>query len=177
MLAGSRQQLKQTFPVLKVPDIVDCLNEVEIGFKLTEEEILKPTYARVAMLYESIAEILMHNTIPADNFQMMEILEHPELHKDSIKLLSLFQLLLQLLPNIGIDDFGLVDLIKPEPARYKRILSGIINFVKFREERSLVFEKCTLESETAISNAKTLQTKHSELDSKVSHIKYVQNYI
>lgn len=50
----------------------------------------------------------------------MEILEHPEIHRDSTKLLSLFKLMLNLLPNIGIEDFGLQDLIKPDPSRYRR---------------------------------------------------------
>jgi hypothetical protein len=56
----------------------------------------------------------------------MEILEHPEIHRDSTKLLSLFKLMLNLLPNIGIEDFGLQDLIKPDPSRYRRYINAFL---------------------------------------------------
>jgi kinetochore protein Nuf2 len=42
---------------------------------------------------------------------------------------------------VGILDFSIRDLIKPDPLRLKLILSATINFVKFREEQSAVFEK------------------------------------
>jgi kinetochore protein Nuf2 len=113
----------------------------------------------------------------------MEILEHPEIHRDSTKLLSLFKLMLNLLPNIGIEDFGLQDLIKPDPGRYRRyarfinndvhrILSGLINFIKFREDRNQFFERCTAESEAAVESGKNLEKRNVELNAKVAHIKY-----
>jgi kinetochore protein Nuf2 len=42
---------------------------------------------------------------------------------------------------VGILDFSIRDLIKPDPTRVKAILSAIINFVKFREEQSNVLDK------------------------------------
>lgn len=47
---------------------------------------------------------------------------------------------------VGVDDFSLRDLIKPEPAHVRRILSAVINFAKFREERMIVFEHYTAKS-------------------------------
>lgn len=128
----------------------------------------------------------------------MEILEHPELHRDSLRLLALFKLMLNLLPNIGIEDFGLQDLIKPDAGRYRRcvcllpfkhpannavciiafrILSGLINFIKFREDRSQFFERCMQDSEAAIESAKKLELRNTELNAKVAHIKYVRNLL
>jgi kinetochore protein Nuf2 len=48
-----------------------------------------------------------------------------------------------MLKQIGMDDFSLVDLIKPDPKRLRVILSSIINFAKFREDRLAIFEICT----------------------------------
>jgi len=42
---------------------------------------------------------------------------------------------------VGITDFSIRDLIKPDAARVKNILSAIINFAKFREEQLPVFDK------------------------------------
>ena len=44
---------------------------------------------------------------------------------------------------VGIHDFSIRDLIKPDPLRVKNILSAIINFAKFREEQLIVFDKYT----------------------------------
>jgi kinetochore protein Nuf2 len=44
---------------------------------------------------------------------------------------------------VGIEDFSFRDLVKPEPARVRRIMSAIINFVKFREERMSMLEQYT----------------------------------
>jgi kinetochore protein Nuf2 len=45
--------------------------------------------------------------------------------------------------QVGVLDFCIRDLIKPESARVKKILSAIINFAKFREEQLPVFDKHT----------------------------------
>lgn len=58
--------------------------------------------------------------------------------------------------RVGIHDFSIRDLIKPESHRVKTILSAIINFAKFREEQLPVFDKYTERSET-------YETKHREL--------------
>lgn len=47
---------------------------------------------------------------------------------------------IKLMTEVGIDDFSIRDLIKPEAGRVKKILSAVINFAKFREERMPVFE-------------------------------------
>ncbi len=48
--------------------------------------------------------------------------------------------------HIAMDTFSLSDLIRPEPLRVIAILSGLINFTKFREERLAQFEECTVQS-------------------------------
>lgn len=43
--------------------------------------------------------------------------------------------------QVGVQDFSIRDLIKPEAQRVKTILSAVINFAKFREEQLSVFDK------------------------------------
>ena len=45
--------------------------------------------------------------------------------------------------KVGVFDFCLRDLTNPDAVRLRRILSGVINFAKFREERLLFFDQCT----------------------------------
>jgi kinetochore protein Nuf2 len=42
---------------------------------------------------------------------------------------------------VGISDFNLGDIIRPEPQRLRMILSGIINYMKFREDQIKILIK------------------------------------
>jgi kinetochore protein Nuf2 len=55
-----------------------------------------------------------------------------------------------LMSQVGILDFSIRDLIKPDAQRVKKILSAIINFAKFREEQLPVFDKHTERSVDAL---------------------------
>lgn len=48
--------------------------------------------------------------------------------------------------EVGIDDFSLRDVLKPEPPRVRRILSAVINFAKFREEQMAIYDQYTQKS-------------------------------
>lgn len=75
---------------------------------------------------------------------------------------------------VGIDDFSLKDVLKPEPSRIRIIFSGVINFAKFREEQLIFFdefsskaENLTLLKRQAESRVAELQRKHAALEYKI----------
>jgi kinetochore protein Nuf2 len=52
----------------------------------------------------------------------------------------------KLMMGVGVDDFTLKDIIKPETPRLRMIFSGVINFAKFREEQLVLFEEFSSKS-------------------------------
>jgi len=64
--------------------------------------------------------------------------------------------LVTLMSQVGITDFSIRDLIKPDSQRVKKIMSAVINFAKFREEQLPVFDKYTERSEQ-------YETQHRQL--------------
>ncbi len=48
--------------------------------------------------------------------------------------------------KIGVDSFSIRDIINPNGPRLRRILSAIINFAKFREDRMVLFEEFSAQS-------------------------------
>ena len=72
---------------------------------------------------------------------------------------------------VGVDDFSLRDVIKPEGVQVRRILSAIINFAKFREERMTVFEQYTQKIEEYMQRRDSLQFQNAELRERVSSLK------
>ena len=69
----------------------------------------------------------------------------------------------KLMDSVGINDFSLKDVLKPETSRIRMILSGIINFAKFREEQLVFFEEFSLKAEELSSKKKCNEQKMTEL--------------
>lgn len=73
--------------------------------------------------------------------------------------------------EVGIDDFNLKDLIRPEGPRLRIILSAIINFAKFREEQLGVFEDFSKKAEELVEQRNKLAAREAELTGKISYFK------
>jgi kinetochore protein Nuf2 len=66
---------------------------------------------------------------------------------------------------VGIHDFNMRDVLKPEHMRFRILLSAVINFAKFREEQLGVFEELSKKSSLTAETLSDLQAKESELTS------------
>lgn len=72
--------------------------------------------------------------------------------------------------DCGIDDFSIMDIVKPEPQRLRRLLSAVVNFARFREEHMGDCEDLVQQSEQNAENFRTLMTEHDELSNKVAEL-------
>lgn len=66
-------------------------------------------------------------------------LEFPNLHEESLQNLKFLKSAMRLMHICGVHDFGLIDLTSPSYKRLRRQLSAVINFIKFREERLVLY--------------------------------------
>ncbi|KAJ3092285.1 kinetochore-associated Ndc80 complex subunit nuf2 [Quaeritorhiza haematococci] len=164
-----------SFPTLKPPEIVNCMADLSIPF--SEEDLVRPQPHRILGAYENLADILMGVTreqYSQPSFAVMEILEYPDLHQESISLMAFYRQLYKLMTEVGVDAFSLRDVIKPEPGPLRRILSAVINFAKFREERMVFFEQCTQKTEEINERKHVLEQQNQDLAEKVNSIRLRQ---
>jgi kinetochore protein Nuf2 len=132
------------FPTLNNAEILQCMEELRIPF--TEQDLSKPSSIKVIKVFEDFLDILMGITreeLEQPHFSVMENLENPELHQQSLEDITFFRHLQRLMHSVGIQDFSIKDIMRPEAPRVRRILSAVINFAKFREEHLAEFEKHT----------------------------------
>lgn len=148
----------------------------DLRIPLTDHELNKPTPIVVQRILECFADIFMG--IPKESFNsvqpsfgVMEMLEYPDLHLDSISLVSFYRTILRLMIEVGIEDFSLRDLIRPEGPRLRLILSAVINFAKFREEQLAVFEDFSRKSDQIVEEKSRLIQRKAELTKKLDAIK------
>lgn len=65
------------------------------------------------------------------------------------------------------------DLVFPEPNRTRNILSALINFIKFAEERASFLKKLRDQSVQAVEERVSMTQKVAELKQKIAEIKWV----
>lgn len=137
-----------SFPILSNSEILACLRELDV--RLDERDLLRPTHDALRAAYEDLLEILTGVDVATRSQideEALAKLENPEMFLDAIPNLAFIRAMQELAKGVGIDDFGLKDIFKPEYGRTRRNLSAIINFAKFREERLIEYENELAEQE------------------------------
>ncbi|KAJ2013725.1 kinetochore-associated Ndc80 complex subunit nuf2, partial [Coemansia sp. S85] len=122
-------------------DILDVMGQLEIP--ISEEDLDRPTPQRVQTWYEAFLFILKGISLEqmgSSDVELLDVTDFPESHGDDIFLMSFYANMSTLLQQVGVDDFSLRDMLKPEPIRVRRILSGVCNFAMFRDDRMPVLD-------------------------------------
>merc|ERR1712093_646570 len=73
--------------------------------------------------------------------------------------------------SVGVNDFQMSDLNKPESKRMVRYLSAIINFLKFRGERRAKFDEYDTEFDALEEQKSELESKNQECKEELDKLK------
>ena len=161
-----------TYPDLSIEEVSQCLSE--LGHPLNHERLQKPSAAAVQSVFYHFLAIFQG--VKKEQFdiispQIDELLIHPQLHHDSLALISFYKFVQEFMTKIGINSFQLRDLTDPRPKRLLHFLSGIINFAKFREEQLEMFEKQHQSLESATQERDIMKAKKDDLFQLVNELK------
>ncbi|XP_020481995.2 kinetochore protein Nuf2 [Labrus bergylta] len=139
---------ENTFPVYTADAIVNFYRtEVLTGqeakhFNKTDltpapkPETVQTLYMRVLhLLYRFRPEC--HSMVP-----MLENIQHPAYHEGATAIMSVYMRMRQFLPMCLVYDFSLNDLLAPKKQKTLTVLSAIMNFLHFRQQRrAVILEK------------------------------------
>lgn len=183
------------FPLLDFKEISICLQSCD--FIANEELVSRPTSQYIKTLLEQLLDSFMG--LSADNINGMvrnvnkndlsmtktqdaQMEEEPEnggsqIEDDdditsSVRLILLHRGAYEFFLICGVNDFTLVDIMRPEPQRIRRILSAVVNYARFREENSVECEKLVSISEGNLEKLKVVQNENSRLSNKINDLKY-----
>lgn len=129
------------FPMLLPADIAEALVQLGIApiANLRPEDIAKPQPDLLpAVLSRFLASFV---DAPGDGddrqlgFSDLEALDNPEHHAEAIRVLHLYEKSRAFLESIQFKDLTLADLLRPTPRRVVEVLSALINFLFYREEK------------------------------------------
>lgn len=88
----------------------------------------------------------------------------------SLGLVTLFQHACEFYQMCGINDFTLMDIMKPEAPRIRRILSAVVNFARFREENSIDCEELVNVSENNLDRVKQIEAHNTEVSNNINDL-------
>lgn len=171
---GKQQQMSmvENYLLINELEIVNCITELGIPFQL--EDLKKPSPPKIQLVFEMFADLLMgirKETVEPILRAATEQLEYPETQQDAHTLMAFYVSLRTLMFECGIDDFTINDLAKPDGVRLTRILSYVINFTRFREERSGVITEHFQKSEMAKEKIEQLFFENEKLSQRVHALK------
>lgn len=143
-------------PDLPVKEIIQYFGEMEITIK--PSDILKPTLQSTQRIYETLLEAYCGVRI-SDLLPGIEAGEGIAMFEESLSYILLQKRMSGFLRRIGVDNFGLRDLA-PDSKRLIGILSVVVNFSMFRDNKRHVYERvCQMNDEKLLLK--------SEMDEKV----------
>ncbi|URD84695.1 Nuf2 family protein [Musa troglodytarum] len=134
---GADEMSSFSFPERPAAEIIGALAQVGIA-TLKPEDLANPSADLVCTLYSNFlafADPLGEESDIQIAFSALELLDNPDHHVDAIRTFNLYRKIKGMLASIRFGSFNLRDLIKPDTKRTLQILSTIVNFIYYREEK------------------------------------------
>uniref|UniRef100_A0AAY4DIY1 Kinetochore protein Nuf2 N-terminal domain-containing protein n=1 Tax=Denticeps clupeoides TaxID=299321 RepID=A0AAY4DIY1_9TELE len=133
---------ENTFPVCKLDTIIqfcrtDLLNAQEAKQFSKSDITPNPKPDVVQRLYMRLLQVV-YGYKPECLYMMplSENVPYPTLHEGVTPIMNLYLRMCQFLPHCHVYDFSLNDLLSPKLKQTINILSGIMNFMRFRNHRA-----------------------------------------
>jgi len=169
-----RSESKEYAEILNNKSIVAYLSEIQPHLKF-EKILADPVDSKTLReIYEQI--LLNYLDMSREEFGVAfedayEVFEHRQLHQKSVSELLFFKQFVSFLNAISIPGFSYQNWIQPTAKVTKYVLSGIINFVKFSEEKIMKHAEATEETEALRDACEVEDEEIATLEAELKQIK------
>lgn len=137
-------QRNVAFRVMPFKEIAGILQVVGVHPAVSAEQLEKPTPEIAAAIYQTLAEFAFDMDLPAVKARANEIPGvHPfvEIFDEGMDMVTIYKMIKQLASINRIEDFSLKDIWDPQSKRLRMILSGLINFARYKETQSAIIQE------------------------------------
>lgn len=177
--AGQRSRKKEdeAEPFMRLPDkeIVGCITDIGIPFSVAD--LQKPNALQVQKIFEWFANMILNVTRetvdPAMRAAAEDVCGAADLGEalmpaDTRNLLGFFAALRRLLQACGIADFSFADLHRPTHDRLVKVFSYLINFVRFRESHTGLFDEHYTRADTVKARVERLHAANRDMEAALA---------
>ncbi|KAK0556600.1 kinetochore-associated Ndc80 complex subunit nuf2 [Tilletia horrida] len=134
------QEVNSSFPLVKPAEILQVL--AELGLTITEHDIAKPTLAITTKTFMAFLDSLSgcNQEWIEERAKMVNQLDYREIFPDGLYWRIFYRELNELFIASQLRDFAFSDITRPQSKRFKRQLSALINFWRFKSDRLQEFD-------------------------------------
>lgn len=142
------EQAYTSFPAVSTDELLSVLHE--LGLSVTADDVARPQGAMVQKVYMAFLDTLagtMPDMLEAQRDALCASLEHRDMYEDGVAWLLYFREVRAMMEAATVHDFHLQDLTRPTAKRFKRHMSALVNFFRFRSDRLAEFDELVLDTE------------------------------
>ncbi|KAI9293962.1 hypothetical protein K502DRAFT_325042 [Neoconidiobolus thromboides FSU 785] len=152
-------------PILEPQQIVEVLRKLEIY--IHETQILKPSEMDCLTIFNSISELFLGiGLVPDIEYVRNHFKEYDHILQDLAGLLAYLKRLNEFFKSLNIEPVSYIDLVEPKPKKIIRILSQLINFLRYREFYSKLID----------DRIRALNEVSDKLDEKLEENRQMKQY-
>ncbi|KAL9938373.1 hypothetical protein V8E36_002996 [Tilletia maclaganii] len=139
--AALAQDAHSSFPPVMTNEILQVLGE--LGLAVTADDIAKPTLAVTTKVFMAFLDSLSGTNQEwiEERAKMVNQLDYREIYPDGLYWRIFYRELNELFIISQLRDFAFSDITRPQSKRFKRQLSALINFWRFKSDRMHEFEE------------------------------------
>ncbi|KAE8211961.1 hypothetical protein CF319_g2607 [Tilletia indica] len=162
LAASAAQDSHTSFPIVKNSEILQVLGE--LGLAVTADDIARPTLAVTMKCFIAFLDALSGTSSEwlEERARMVNQLDYKEIYPDGLYWRLFYRDIYTLLVLSEVRDFAYSDITRPQTKRFKRQLSALINFWRFRSDRVHEFEEIANE-ETERENTRIEKRQLEEM--------------
>ncbi|CAK0849923.1 unnamed protein product [Prorocentrum cordatum] len=126
------------FRVLAPKDIAAVLGMIGVHPAVTPDAVDKPTLEVAMSVFQHLVEFAYDMDVAQVKAQTPHLAQPTEIFDEATDVLTVFKLAKQLAAINLVDDFSLSDIWEPSSKRFRAVLSGIVNFCRYKEAQVIV---------------------------------------
>lgn len=190
----NQMKTKYKFPILNSQELVMLYDTM--GFDINEAVLKKPTISFMKTLIEQIMDKFLY----ISPYTLKEKVAHVDVDNNNdvnsendnnnfgngvennvnnieydlnspLSIVASQRIMYKFLCDCGINDFSIRDVLKPESTRLSIILSALINYARFREERMGDLDELMDKNDKTLESYKELIQSNHELEDRIDRIK------
>lgn len=165
-------QTASSYPQVAVEEVLDVLHEVGLHW-VTAEDINKVTQQSAYRILAHFLELLSginQEWLEKRRQEALVNVDHRELYEESLTWILFYREIAVLMQASQVRDFTSHDVLRPQPKRFRRHLSALVNFYRFRQERLEEFEQFSLEMDELIERKEELLAWKDTARDKIASI-------
>ncbi|EJU05702.1 hypothetical protein DACRYDRAFT_113758 [Dacryopinax primogenitus] len=164
--------INYSFPLTSYRELAEAITE--LGVPCQASDIEKPTghgmQAIYALMLEELAGISV-DTFDRPRSQLLGQNVYREYYNDALTLQMFHYHLSNIAVIAGVNDFAMSDILRPEGKHTREILSALINFIKFKQERHPIFDEIQHDVEEVLQRRDMVEFELAREDARLQDAK------